>query len=214
MDYLIKDFITYISVERGLAKNTLLAYTRDLTKYTEYLKGLKVVSPDKVVREQITSFMFDLKKHGLTTTSICRNLAAIKMFHRFLVRENLAKDDPTILVETPKLWKRIPDVLTQREMDAMLALAQEVKGHQAKRDYAMLELFYAAGLRVSELVDLNVLSIDYDVGFIRAVGKGSKERIIPVGRKALEAIKIYTEKSLIFIAFRQEDQPGGGLAYY
>ena len=194
MKHLIKEFITYISVERGLAKNTLLAYGRDLEKYTEFLSDINIASPSGILREHITNYMFDLKKHGMSTTSICRNLAAIKMFHRFLVRENLSKEDPTTLVETPKLWKRVPEVLTQKEIDAMLEQAVGLKGIQAKRDYAMLELFYAGGLRVSELVDLKMTSINFEVGFVRAVGKGSKERIIPIGQKAREAIAYYCER--------------------
>lgn len=195
MNHLIDEFITYISVERGLAKNTLLAYRRDLLKYGQYLANAKVNIPDGITRENITAYMFVLKKENLTTTTICRNLAAIKMFHRFLVRENLAKEDPTSLVETPKLWKRVPEVLTQKEVDMMLAFIAQAKGLQAKRDLAMLELLYASGLRVSEIVDLKILSVNPDAGFVRAVGKGSKERIIPVGQKAVGTLMTYLEKA-------------------
>lgn len=194
MKELIAEFINYISVERGLAKNTLMAYTRDLEKYTDYLSDKKITNPDRVNREHISGFMFDLKKYGMTPTTVCRHLASIKMYHRFLVRENLAKDDPTTLVETPKLWKRMPDVLTQKEVESLIE-ASRGKGWQALRDYAILEIFYASGLRVSELVDLKVTSINFDVGFVRAVGKGSKERLIPLGKKAREAIGIYLTKS-------------------
>ncbi len=195
MDALIKEFITYISVERGLAKNTLAAYTRDLNKYAEQLGEKGIKSPDKIQREHITAYMMGLKKHGISTTSICRNLAAIKMFHRFLVREDLAKEDPTTLVETPKLFKRVPEVLSQKEIDAMLEQALKAKGPRGKRDQAMIELFYAAGLRVSELVDLKMTSVNFEVGFVRAVGKGSKERLIPVGKKARESVLLYCEKA-------------------
>ncbi|MBI4310025.1 MAG: site-specific tyrosine recombinase XerD [Candidatus Omnitrophica bacterium] len=195
MNHLIEEFITHISVERGLAKNTLLAYRRDLEKYAGYLAKKGAASPQNVARAQVTDYMFDLKKHGLTATSICRHLAAIKMFHRFLVRENLCAEDPTGLVETPKLWKRVPEVLTQREIDAILERADQAKGIQAKRDHAMLELLYAAGLRVSELVDLKMTSVNFEAGFVRAVGKGSKERIVPVGQKAREALGVYCAKA-------------------
>ena len=194
MKHLIDEFITYISVERGLAKNTLLAYRRDMDKYAQQLKKAGVVVPDGITREHITDYMFFLKKQGLTTTSICRNLAAIKMFHRFLLRENLSKEDPTTLVETPKLWKRVPEVLTQREVDAMLDVMGNTKGSQAKRDIAMLELLYASGLRVSELVDLTHNSVNVQGGYVRAIGKGSKERIIPVGKKATVSVTTYVDK--------------------
>jgi integrase/recombinase XerD len=186
----IDEFMDYISVERGLAKNTLLAYRRDLAKYIDHLsqKGIKIAA--QVKREHVSNFMFDLKKHEMSPTTICRNLAAVKMFHRFLVRENLAKEDPTTLVDTPKLWKRIPSVLTQTEIESMI-LAASGKKIQQVRDQAILEIFYASGLRVSELSDLKTTSINYDVGFVRAVGKGSKERIIPLGMKAREAVQRY-----------------------
>ncbi len=193
MKELIGEFLNYMSVERGLAKNTLLAYTRDLNKYTEYLSLTKKSSPDSVKREHITSFMMDLKKHGMSTTSICRHLAAIKMFHRFLVRESFAKEDPTTLIETPKLFKRVPEVLTQKEIESILEAAQKVKSKD-KRDYVMIELFYASGMRVSELVDLKLTSINLEVGFVRAMGKGSKERIIPIGKKSREALAFYCDK--------------------
>lgn len=193
MKDLIEDFLNYLAVERGLAKNTLAAYRRDLNKYTAFLAEKKKVSIGSVTREMVTDFMFNLKKYGLETTSICRHLAAVKMFHRFLVREQLSKEDPTALVETPKLFKRVPDILTQKEVEAMI-LATDGKGWQAKRDRAILELFYASGLRVTELVDLKVGSLNFEVGFVRAVGKGSKERIVPLGAKARESLTEYLTK--------------------
>ncbi len=193
MQNLIEEFINYISVERGLARNTLLAYSRDLKTYAQYLKKNGVVSPDGVTRDRVTSFMYDLKKKGLSATSICRALAAVKMFHRFLVRENLAKDDPTNLVETPKIWKRIPEVLSQSEMEAIIHAAHG-KSSQMVRDYAILELFYASGMRVSELADLKTGSVNFDVGYVRCIGKGSKERIIPIGKKSREAVALYCQK--------------------
>ncbi|MBF0490893.1 MAG: site-specific tyrosine recombinase XerD [Candidatus Omnitrophica bacterium] len=193
MKDIIGEFINYLAVERGLAKNTLSAYTRDLEKYVGYLAETKISSPNDIIREHVTNFMMDLKKHGLSATSICRHLAAVKMFHRFMVRENFSKDDPTTLVDTPKLFKRVPEVLTQKEIEAILLAAQKSK-LAARRDYVIVELFYASGMRVSELVDLKLTSINLDVGFVRAMGKGSKERIIPIGKKAREALTYYCEK--------------------
>jgi integrase/recombinase XerD len=190
MKEFIDEFMNYLSVERGLAKNTLLAYRRDLTKYIGYLSQKSIKTTDGVNREHVSNFMFDLKKHGMSATTICRSLAAVKMFHRFLVRENLAKEDPTTLVDTPKLWQRVPSVLTLAEVESMIAAASGKKVQQV-RDQAILEILYASGLRVSELSDLKTTSIDYDVGFVRAVGKGSKERIIPLGMKAREAVQRY-----------------------
>ena len=194
MKEFIEDFMNYLSVERGLAKNTLLAYRRDLDKYIDYLTCQGIKTTSKVNREHVSNYMFDLKKHDMSATTICRNLAAIKMFHRFLVRENLSQEDPTTLVDTPKLWQRIPSVLTQKEIESMIAAASGKKVQQI-RDQAILEIFYASGLRVSELADLKTTSINYDVGFVRAVGKGAKERIIPLGMKAREALQRYLLKA-------------------
>jgi integrase/recombinase XerD len=193
MQNFIQEFINYISVERGLAKNTLLAYRRDLNLYVNYLKKSGVDNPGVVTREHVSTFLYDLKKKGLTTTSICRALTAVKMFHRFLVRENLFKDDPTSLVETPKTWKRVPEVLSQSEME-MIIQAAFGKTPQMIRDYAILELFYASGMRVTELADLKMGGLNFDAGYIRCIGKGSKERLIPIGKKSREAIALYCKK--------------------
>ena len=193
MEKFVEDFINYLSVERGLASNTLLAYRRDLRKYIDYLLHSGVANWGQVRRERVTDYIYSQKKHGLQTSSICRSLAAIKMFHRFLVREGFFAEDPTNLVDTPKLWKRVPDVLSQIEVEAMIK-ASDGNGWQQIRDHAILELFYASGMRVSELSGLKCGDINMDVGYVRCVGKGSKERIIPIGRTAREAVRRYLEE--------------------
>ena len=192
MTALIEEFINYLSVERGLARNTLLAYRRDLTSYTKFLLKKNIRDADQVKREDVVNYMYERKNKKMSVTSICRHLAAIKMFHRFLVRERLAKEDPTALVETPKIWKRIPDVLSSGEMEAMIKVSQGRRWQQI-RDHAILELLYASGMRVSELVDLKVENVNLPLGFIRCTGKGSKERIVPIGKKAREAVQKYSE---------------------
>jgi integrase/recombinase XerD len=193
MQNLIQEFINYISVERGLAKNTLMAYRRDLNLYTKYLSRRGISEVQAVKREGISDFLYELKKRGLTTTSICRALTAVKMFHRFLVRENFVKDDPTTLVETPKTWKRVPDVLSQPEVESIIQAAQG-NSLQLIRDYAILELFYASGMRVTELADLRLSGVSFDAGYVRCIGKGSKERLIPIGKKSREALALYCKK--------------------
>ena len=194
MKEFIQEFINYLSVERGLANNTLLAYRRDLMKYVGYLDAQGVKSPAQVKKDQVTAYMYDQKQKGLSANSISRFLAAIKMFHRYLLRERLATDDPTNLVETPKLWKRVPEVLSSLEIEAMIK-SSSGRNWQAIRDHAMLELLYASGMRVSELVDLKLESVNTEVGYVRCIGKGSKERIIPIGKKAQAAVKKYCEVS-------------------
>jgi len=187
---LIDGFMSYLSVERGLADNTLLAYRRDLKKYTEHLTQAGIASVAQVKRDKITDYIYAQKKHGLSSSSICRSLAAIKMFHRFLVRERLAKDDPTDLIDTPRMWKRVPDVLSQSEIESIIT-ASEGKDDQSVRDNAILELFYASGMRVSELSNLKMENVNFEVGYVRCLGKGRKERIIPIGRSASQAVQHY-----------------------
>jgi integrase/recombinase XerD len=186
----IDEFINYLAVERGLADNTMLAYRRDLCKYSAYLVQRGVKEARQVKRDHITDFMYDQKKNGLSANSIGRSLAAIKMFHRFLVRERFVEGDPTNLVDTPKLWMRIPEVLTTAEVEAMIRVVSG-RGRQAVRDKAILELFYASGMRVSELLNLKVENVNLDLGYVRCLGKGSKERIVPIGKRAQEAVYRY-----------------------
>ncbi len=194
MEGLIDGFISYLGVERGLANNTLVAYRRDLLKYVYFLERLGIKNSGQVSREKISDYIFLQKKEGLQVASICRSLAAIKMFHRFLVREQLALEDPTALLETPKMWKRVPDVLSQKEILSIIKVS-EGKGQQHIRDHAIIELLYATGMRVSELVELRVDNVSLDVGYLRCTGKGSKERIVPVGRQAREAVRRYIEEA-------------------
>jgi integrase/recombinase XerD len=197
MKALIAEFLNYVSVERGLAKNTLMAYERDLGAYGAYLeKTAGVKDPNGITHQHIGAYMLVQKKNKMAATSICRSLAAIRMFHRFLVRESFAKEDPTGLVDTPKLWQRIPDVLTSSEVTAMINAASG-KDAQSIRDCAMLELFYASGLRVSELVALRLEDVNLETGIVICMGKGSKERLIPVGGKAREALEKYLGKARI-----------------
>ncbi len=192
MQDLIENFINYLSVERGLADNTLIAYRRDLNKYAEDLSEHGIKAVNQVKRDHITEYIFREKEAGMSMSSICRSLAAIKMFHRFLVREHLAEMDPTNLVETPKIWKRIPDVLSQPEIEAIINASLGKKG-QLIRDNAILELFYASGMRVSELVGLKVENINFEVGYVRCLGKGRKERVIPIGQRSRDAIRKYCD---------------------
>lgn len=192
MKEFIEDFINFLSIERGLAKNTLMAYRRDLSQYSGYLAQQGIHSADQVLKDHVIKYMYAQKERGLSANSISRSLAAMKMFHRFLVRERLAKEDATLLVDTPKLWKRVPEVLTVSEIEAMIN-ASKGRSDQQIRDHAILELFYASGMRVSELVELRIENINLEIGYVRCIGKGSKERIIPIGKRAKEAVKKYIE---------------------
>lgn len=194
MQELIEAFLNYLSVERGLAKNTIVSYREDLTIYAKYINEKAKKEIIKASRHEITNFMLSQKDSGLSSTTIARRLAAIKMFYRFLVRERMTQEDPTSLIDSPKLWKTIPETLSINEIESMLAVPN-IRKKQGIRDLAILETFYATGMRVSEIVNLQLNDINAEVGFVRCIGKGSKERIIPLGKKAIESLNRYIQKS-------------------
>ncbi len=194
MKELIDIFLNYLSVERGLSNNTIISYRNDLNCYTDFLKSQQIDVLSKVAKLDITNFMFSQKDKGLSANSIARRLAAIRAFHRFLVRENLLKADPSNLIDSPRLWKKIPETLSLVEVDTLLS-EPNVRDKQGLRDRAILEALYATGMRVSEAVNLKVENLSLDIGFLRCIGKGNKERIVPLGRKAIISIQRYMEVS-------------------
>jgi len=194
MNDLIEEFLSYLSVERGLSGNTLVSYRRDLAKFFDYLKSRRIASPERITRQMITSFMLAEKDRGLSANSVSRGLACLKTFFKFLVRENKIKEDVTSVIESPKLWKKLPFTLNLDEVESLL-MAPNVRDLMGARDKACLELLYATGMRASELINLKMNDINMEVGFAKCFGKGSKERIVPFGRKAKESIARYVEKS-------------------
>ena len=194
MKELIDSFLDYLSVERGLSKNTVLAYRQDLNIYLDFMIERKITALSKVAKNDIVEFMLHQKDKGISPTSISRRLAAIRMFHRFLSRERVLKSDPTTLIDSPKLWKKIPDTLSLNEIEALIA-QPDVRSYQGVRDKAILETLYATGMRVSESTNLKTNNVNLDIGFLRCIGKGNKERIIPLGKKAIHSINRYLEFS-------------------
>lgn len=190
MKELVELFLNYLSVERGLSQNTILAYQSDLTKFISYLNIQDINSINKTIRENITSYMWTQKEKGLSANSLSRGLAAIKVFYRFLLREKIISSDPTDLIESPKLWKRLPDTLSLEEIESLLN-APNIKDKQGLRDRALLEVMYATGMRVSEVANLKIQDLNSDIGFVRCIGKGQKERIIPLGRQAIHFTDSY-----------------------
>ncbi|MFA5093050.1 MAG: site-specific tyrosine recombinase XerD [Candidatus Omnitrophota bacterium] len=192
MKELIDSFLDYLSVERALAKNTILAYRQDLNIYLDFMTKRGINALSKVSRNDIVEFMHSEKDKGVSPTSISRRLAAIRMFHRFLSRERVLKNDPTTLIESPRLWKKIPDTLSLNEVEALIS-QPDPRDHQGARDKAILETLYATGMRVSEICGLKTNNVNLDIGFLRCIGKGNKERIIPLGKKAIHSINRYLE---------------------
>jgi len=188
----LKFFLDHLSVERGLSQNTLLAYRRDLERYFTFLEK-KNFSFQKIGREEIRSFMIAEKESGISARSIGRRLVAFRTFYRFLVGEGILKEDPTALLDSPKLWRKLPDVLSVAEVNRLLA-APSGRRWIDLRDRAFLETLYATGLRASEVVSLRLEDLHLDVGFLQCLGKGGKERIVPIGKQAIQAIQKYLER--------------------
>lgn len=189
MDSLISEFIDYLSTEKGLAVNTLESYGRDLKQYQDYLKS-DGASIQGVSRAKVIDYLLYLQRQGKATATIARRLAALRAFYQFLVREKRLDHDPTADLESPKLERRLPSVLTVKEVETLLK-QPSVNDASGLRDKAMLELLYATGIRVSELISLDVSDVDLSAQFLRCTGKGSKERIIPVGSIAARFVKEY-----------------------
>lgn len=201
---LLDEFLNYLSVERGLSKNTVSSYRQDLFRFINYLESKGIKDIDKAKRQDVSDHLLHLKDNGLSSNSISRALAAIKIFYRFLVRERLAKDDVAGILESPRLIRPLPNVLTAGEVDKLLS-ATDIRDWMGIRDKAALELIYATGMRVSEIVELSTEGLNLDVGFIKCKGKGGKERIVPIGKEAKNSISKYIEKVRPRLLKQRED---------
>lgn len=200
----IKNFVYFLEAERGVSVNTVKSYTSDLIKFAEFLDRGKKSFGD-VTREDIVSFLMYLKDLKLNSSSIARNLAAIKTFWKFLAAEQIVKENVASIVESPKTWKTIPDVLTKEEVEALLD-APRGRNFSVLRDKAILEIMYASGLRVSEVSDLKRAEVNVGSGYVKCFGKGGKERIVPFGKAAQEAISRYTESGANALAEKTKDE--------
>ncbi|HEY8132596.1 MAG TPA: site-specific tyrosine recombinase XerD [Thermoanaerobaculia bacterium] len=185
-------YLDYLAVEKGLAKNSLASYATDLRRFGAWLDDHSLET-DSVQRQQITRYFQSLRNAGISARSVARALAAIRGFFRFLVSERHLKHDPTENIDNPKLWANLPRSLQPSEVEALLS-APDLETAEGLRDAAMLELLYATGLRVSELIRVKLEDMELDAGFLRTFGKGSKERIVPFGESARDAITAYVER--------------------
>jgi integrase/recombinase XerD len=190
MKDLLENFLEYLSVERGLAKNTIAAYNRDLKSYIFYLRTKNITNIEHTNRTTIVSYLLIMQKKGKASSSISRACAAIKSFYQFLFKERIIDEDPTINLDSPKLEHRLPKVLTVEEVEKLLC-QPDMSNPLGMRDKSMLELLYATGMRVSELISIAVEDVNLEMGFLRCTGKGSKERIVPVGTIAVEYLEHY-----------------------
>ncbi len=186
---LVKRFLDYLFVECGLSGATVTAYRADLAEFWDHLMSRSVL-PEEIGLEHVQSYLMALHNRGLSLASVARHLASLKMFLRHLFVEGRIKRDLASLLETPRKWRNLPKTLRYEQVDALLA-APDPSDDLWLRDRAILETLYATGMRVSELTGLTVRHVNLDVGYLRCLGKGSKERIIPIGSSALQALREY-----------------------
>ena len=186
----IEDFINYILIEKGLSKNTAIAYRTDLKTFFKYLED-KNLSFETVQHSQLTDFLWSLKTSNIKPRSIYRMVESIRQFYKYLLMEDIIKEDPTIYLSIPKIPAMLPEMLTNKEVEILLDSVSGID-YLSIRNRAMLELLYATGLRVSELISLKFENINLEECFVKIVGKGNKERLVPFGHKA----KIFMERYL------------------
>lgn len=190
----IKQFSNYLKLERSLSANSIEAYTRDVEKLNQFMEmSHPGVSPMKVTGKQLQGFIEYINELGMSAYSQARILSGLKAFFKFMMVEDLIENDPTALLEGPKLGRKLPDTLDVHEIEKLLE-AIDMSKPEGGRNRAMLEVLYGSGLRVSELVELRKSNIYFDIGFLRVIGKGNKERLVPCGKDALKYLKSYIEE--------------------
>lgn len=193
---LIKAFGNYLSLEKGLSKNTVSSYISDINFFVIYLKEKGTDDFSAVKRDDILNYLESCSDSKMESTSIARKLVSIKVFFRFLVSEKIIKTDVTDVMNSPKLWRVLPDFLSIKEIDKLLdVFAPNSKDPLTIRNRAIIELIYSCGLRVSELVNIQIHDLKFDDAVIKVTGKGNKERIVPIGAKAEKILTKYIEQS-------------------
>ncbi|WP_177503883.1 site-specific tyrosine recombinase XerD [Anaerosinus sp.] len=205
MEGYVNAFINYLAIERGLAKNTLESYGRDLKQFQNYMNDLNLEVEKDSNENMIQEYLKSLQTKGRAVSTISRNIAAIKAFYQYLVKENYLENDPSQSLDTPKVEKKLPKILSVHEVEELLK-QPEIKSSGGLRDKAMLELLYATGIRVSELIALNISDINLDMGYVKCYGKGSKNRIVPLGSIAVKAVHDYIIKGRMKVV-RTYDEP-------
>lgn len=187
-------YLDYLFIERGMAQNTLESYSRDLHRYLAFVQTNRKISDiDNVTPEIVVDYLTKLREEGLAANSMNRALAALRGFYKYLLREKVIAQNPLAHIELAKVWMKLPETISKEEMKTILAQPGN-RNNAAIRNTAMLELLYATGIRVSELINLTMNSINWQVGFLIVMGKGSKERIVPIGRIAYDCVRRYVDE--------------------
>ena len=192
MNKYVSEYTDYLKIEKRQSQNTLAAYRRDVSSFAKYLSNKRL---DDAKISDVRSFLVFLRnEEGLAPSSVARCLSSLKSFYEYLSVENLISENPTETIASPRPWRKLPNVMSVEEVDALIA-APDINTLAGIRDLAMLELIYATGLRVSELVSLKMSAVDLEVGYLRSLGKGSKERVVPIGDVAKTAIESYVNNA-------------------
>lgn len=192
--FALEDYLHYLKVERQLAENTLTSYQRDLLNYIDAMESMLLTNMDAITRQKIVLYLQKMKEEGKSARTLSRHISSIRSFHQFLLREKLTMTDPTIHLELPKIEQKLPRILSMEEVDLLIE-APDCSKPQGVRDHALLEVLYGTGMRVSELIDLNLDDLHLSMGFVRVFGKGGKERIVPLGNKAIESCVRYVNEA-------------------
>ncbi len=202
-DDFINDFKSYLKLERSLSPNSVEAYIRDVEKLKDFIDIHQLnISPLQIKNEELKKFIEWIHQLGISARSQARLISGLKSFYKYLILEGKIQKDPTELLETPKLGRKLPDVLSIEEIDELIA-AIDLSKPEGQRNKAIIETLYSCGLRVSELVNLKISDLYFNDKFIRVVGKGNKERLVPISNKAIQEIKLYTEHTRTHISIQK-----------
>lgn len=204
MEVLVQKFISFLERDKRLSLNTLQSYKRDIDQYIAYLQEINLLSVVNSNKTTVIAYLLHLQKKGRATSTISRNLASIRSFYQYITKIKMIEQDPTSELESPKVEKKLPQILSTQEVELLLEQPKcvDLKGF---RDKAMLELLYATGIRVSELISLNVSDINLEIGFVKC-NKGTRERMIPIGSMAIAAIQEYLNKSRGLLIQRSDEK--------
>ncbi|QHT67853.1 site-specific tyrosine recombinase XerD [Rhodocytophaga rosea] len=202
----VKEFKNYLQLERSLAGNSIEAYVHDIEKLQQFVELSQLqVQPEQITSGHIMDFLKYINELGMSAHSQARILSGIKSFYKYLLMENVISNDPSHLIETPRLGRKLPDTLSIEDIDTLLN-AIDLSTPEGGRNRAMIETLYSSGLRVSELVELKLTNVYADIGFLRVIGKGSKERLVPIGRDALKYMNIYIDQIRCHVPVKKDSE--------
>jgi integrase/recombinase XerD len=205
METLVDQFLDFVALERGLSPHTRAAYASDLNSFISYLHGRSIASLNAVTRRHVLDFLMVGKDRGIKASSLSRRLVSIRVFFRYLQQEGLLPANVTDAMDSPRLWKALPETLSPRDVERLLTGPRTLRKNGV-RDRALLETLYGTGLRVSELANLKIDDLHFDAGYIRCTGKGRKDRLVPIGGAAVSSLRKYLDETRPHLAASHEER--------